>query len=73
MQAGYTVGISESQFCILGLNGNLFLILWNIPTVVGMIHRGHGCKWEIYAQLIVTNIYIYTKRSVVEWWWEKII
>ena len=33
----------------------------NIPTVVGIMCRGNGFDFRIYAWLIVINIYIYTK------------
>ena len=50
-----------NQACIFGLSRNLFCILWNIPTVVSMASRGHGCECIIYARSIVINIHIGTK------------
>ena len=46
---------------ILGLRNSVFHIRKNIPTVVGISHRGHVCKYTIYAQLIIIDLHIYYK------------
>ena len=62
------------MLCILGLSKNLFRILWNITTVVGIMHRGSGWECRMYAQLIAINISIYTKKICVGGgWWERMI
>ena len=42
------------------LSRNLFHTLRNIPTVVDIMHRGSGCRWEIYVKLIVINLHLCT-------------
>ena len=46
--------------CILRLSRNLFCILQNIPTIVGIMYRGHGCECTIYVFLIVIDVRIHT-------------
>ena len=41
--------------------GDLFYIMWNIPAVVGIKSRGHGCKCRIYVWLIVIYLHKVTK------------
>ena len=48
--------------CILVLSRNLSYILSNIPTVFGIMCRGHSCEFVIYARLTVINLGIYTKK-----------
>ena len=50
--------------CIFGLIGNLFFILRDIPPIVGITLRVHGCKCGIYAKLIIIGLRIYTKKCV---------
>ena len=39
--------------CISRLSRNLFIILQNIPTVVGITCRGYSCECGIYVPLII--------------------
>ena len=48
------------MFFILGLSSNLFRILQDIPTVVGITCRGHIRECRIYVQLILIDIRIGT-------------
>ena len=57
---------------IMGLTSNLFFILWNIPTVVGIARMGHGYTFIICVQLIVIYIHIDKKNSVEELVGEKV-
>ena len=41
----------------LGLD-QVFCILRNIPTIVGITCRGHGCEYGIYVQLILIDKHI---------------
>ena len=51
----------QNRAYVLGSSRNLFRILRNIPTVVGITRRGHGCECRIYARLIVIDLCIGTK------------
>ena len=44
--------------CILGLRSNLFRIMRNFPTAVGITGRGHVFECRIYVVLIVINLHI---------------
>ena len=61
----HTFLISNWQIVITifssGLSRNLFCILHNIPTVVVITRRGHGCDFRIYVWLSVINLRIYAK------------
>ena len=50
---------------MLGLSNTIFHILWNIPNVVSIPHRGNACKHGIYVRVIVTNLRIGTKICCV--------
>ena len=54
----------------MGLIRNLFLMLHNIITVVGIVHWGHICKWIMYVWMIVIAVHIDTKLlcSGVGWY-----
>ena len=36
-------------------------MMWNIPTVVDITHRGYGCECRIYSQKIEIDLHIGTK------------
>ena len=61
----------QNHALILGLGRNLFHILHNIPTVVGITIRGNGYEWIIYDQLIWTNIHIDIKDICNQCGWYK--
>ena len=42
-----------NHVCVLGLSRDLLCLIVNIPTVVGITHRGHGCGCEVYVLLIL--------------------
>ena len=44
--------------CVLELIINVFRILWVIPTIIGITHKGHGCECRIYTRLIEIYIHI---------------
>ena len=46
---------------ILLLSSNSFHVLWNIPTIFSITHRGHSCECKICAQFIVMGVRIYDK------------
>ena len=46
----------RNHACVLGLSRDLFHILQNTPTVVGITHRRKGCERRIYAWFIRINI-----------------
>ena len=50
-----------NQTSVSGIIRNLFRILKNIPTVVGIMHRGPDCEWKFYAWLIITDLHMGTK------------
>ena len=39
--------------CVLGLSRNLFLILHNITTLIGIARRGQVCECGIYVWLFI--------------------
>ena len=49
---------SRYHLCILGFIYNLFFIVWNITTVVGITYRGNMRECIIHVRLIVTDIRI---------------
>ena len=55
---------------IFGLSSNLFCLLYNIPTVVSIMHMGNSWKWRIGAQLVMIYLHIVTKLlfDIGEWW-----
>ena len=47
---------NNNQAWILGLRGNLFRTLWNIPTKYGIIQMGNSYKWGVYVKFTFINI-----------------
>ena len=56
---------------VLGLSRNLFHILRNIPTVIGIMNMGNSLKCRIYARFIIIDIHIYTKTFCGGGGWQK--
>ena len=54
----------HNHSCVLGFSGDLFHILHNIPTSVGITYRGGGFKCGIYAFLFL----IYVRIGML-WTW----
>ena len=53
--------VGWNQACVSGLSSNFFFILRNIPTAVGIVHRGVGCKCIIYVWLVLIDLCICNK------------
>ena len=53
--------LDRNQDCVLGLSGNIFSILHNIPTVFSIMYFGYSCEWIVYAGFIVINLHIGNK------------
>ena len=49
----YTQSADQSHTLILGFSKNLFWIMWNNNTVVGIRFSGHSCEYGIYVWLIL--------------------
>ena len=47
--------------CVPGSSRNLFRILHNIPTVVGITHIGYSCKCGMYVRLIMIGLRLVIK------------
>ena len=51
----------QNHPCVYSLSGNLFHIMCNIISMVGITHRFHGCEFRVYEQLVLINICIGNK------------
>ena len=53
--------VSDQKIIIMiffGSSKHLFWILYNIPNLGSITHRGYNKKWVMYVQLIIINIFI---------------
>ena len=56
-----TPWVDQKHVCVAGFSRNILCILKNVPTVVGITCKRHGCECEIHERLVSINWRISTK------------